>query len=72
MDREIYKTIQYIKEYLESCLEELYEEEDTNDFIYGEKTAYVDCLELLQKTMGTQITGVNYVVEERYPLLSNK
>ncbi len=66
------KLIKYMKEYLERCLDELYEEKEANDFIYGEKTAFVECLELLQSVARSPATGLNYEVEEKYPLVNGQ
>ena len=37
-------------------------------FEYGEKTAYVECLEWIQLWEYADVCGVNFEVEERYPL----
>ncbi len=68
MKKSTYKIMHYVKEYLELCLDELYGGERNNDFIYGEKTAYVECLELLQGLKGSDKIGLNYNIEKRYPL----
>ncbi len=68
MQRTTDKIIQRIKEYLERCLDELYEETETNDFIYGAKSAYVECLELLQSLKSSKRLGLHYNIEEKYPL----
>ncbi len=68
MKKSTYKTMRYLKEYLENCLDELYEEKSASEFIYGEKTAYVECLELLQQTTDAKSIGLDYAIEKRYPL----
>ncbi len=41
------KVLVYLKNLLEMNLEELYDCGGTNEFIYGEKTAYAECLEIV-------------------------
>ena len=40
-----------------------------DDFFYGEKTAYVECLEIIQQWYHAKQNGLNYNIEEKYPLL---
>lgn len=56
-----------MKELLEYYLEELNGRE-ANAFCYGEKTAYVECLEMIQKWVKSKEIGLDYIIEERYPL----
>lgn len=70
MNKTTYKILNRIKVYLECCLNELNEEELANDFICGEKTAYVECLELLQSVGKPHSLGLDYDIEERYPISS--
>ena len=44
------------------------EEADDESFIYGEKLAYVECLELLQAWEHAAAYGLDYEVEKRFPL----
>ena len=37
-------------------------------FAYGEKTAYVECLEVLSEWDKAKKYGLDFEVEERYPL----
>lgn len=48
-------------------LEELNNSE-TNDFIHGEKTAYVETLEILQRWNKSKNFGLNYEIEDKYKI----
>ncbi len=65
------ETLTYLIEIVSSYLEELsqYDIYEKNAFIYGEKTAYVECLEILQKWKDARENGLNYDIEERFPLM---
>ncbi len=39
-----------------------------DDFSYGEKTALVECLEIIQLWDEAKQAGLDYVIEDRYPL----
>lgn len=41
---------------------------DSDSFCYGEKTAYVECLEWLQQWEHAERNGLNFNVEKRFPL----
>ena len=56
-----------MKELLEYYLEELNGRE-ANAFCYGEKTAYVECLEMIQKWHRSKEIGLDYEIEKKYPL----
>ncbi len=62
------KVLIHLKKILELNLEELYDCERISDFIYGEKTAYVECLEIVQQWECAEDIGLNYEIEKRYPL----
>ena len=51
------------KEYIEEI-----EEEESDTFLYGEKTAYVECLEMIQEWEGAKVFGLNFDIEKKYPL----
>ena len=55
-----------IEEYLE-CINAMGSLED-DDFTYGEKTAYVECLEMMQLWVKAKKLGLDYRIEGRYPL----
>ncbi len=60
----------YLIRLLTFNLEELTESDpkNKNAFIYGEKTAYVECLEILQYWQHAEEYGLNYFVEDRFPI----
>lgn len=37
-----------------------------NLFVYGEKTAYVECLEILQSWEGATMHNLDYNIQEKY------
>ena len=39
-----------------------------SEFVYGEKTAYVECLEWIQQWEHAKENGLNFDVEKRFPL----
>ncbi len=41
---------------------------DENQFCYGEKTAYTECLEWLQEWEFAEANGLDFEIENRYPL----
>ena len=41
---------------------------DENQFCYGEKTAYTECLEILQEWEFAESLGLDFDVENRFPL----
>ena len=54
---------------LTAYLEELREARAAGeDFAYGEKTAYTECLELIQLWEGAKENGLDYEIEKKYPL----
>ncbi len=61
------KVLKDMKELLEFYLEELNGRE-ANAFCYGEKTAYVECLEMIQKWHRSKEIGLDYEIEKKYPL----
>ena len=67
------KSAAMILSYLEKLLTEYLEElndvtsADKNQFAYGEKTAYVECLEIIQQWESSSL-GQATCVEERFPL----
>ena len=67
MGRTAEEVLEYMKELLEVYLAELngYEK---NAFAYGEKTAYVECLEVIQLWEKAQTFGLDYDIEPRYPI----
>ena len=41
---------------------------DENQFAYGEKTAYTECLETVCRWREAELFGLDFEVEARYPL----
>lgn len=62
--------LKYMIELLTSYLEELSDIQDLpeQEFSYGEKTAYTECLEILSLWEDAKENGLNYEVEKRFPL----
>ena len=65
MEKSAEEVLKYLIGYLELCLDELYEAEE-NDFVYGEKTAYVECLEIIQTWSKAKSSGLDYDIEKKY------
>ena len=42
--------------------------EDADQFAYGEKTAYAECLEVIQLWSESEKNGLDYAIEKKYPL----
>ena len=51
------------KEYIEEI-----ENEKQDLFLYGEKTAYVECLEIIQEWEESKNFGLDFDIEKKYPL----
>lgn len=51
-------------------LEELFEYKDVEgqQFQYGERTAYTECLEWIQMWKYAELNGLDFDIEKRYPL----
>ncbi len=61
--------LRFITRKLLMYLEELAGCDDSDEeFVYGEKTAYVECLEWIQNWEEAAENGLNFEIEERYPL----
>ncbi len=56
---------------LESYLTELSDVSDAPDqqFVYGEKTAYVECLEQIAEWSEAEKHGLDFNIEDRFPLV---
>lgn len=63
------EALKYFIETVKSHLRELYDSEvvDT-DFIYGEKTAYVECLELIACWDSAEENGLDFDIELMFPI----
>lgn len=64
------QTLRYLIELCTEYLDQLKDVKDSEDeqFLYGEKTAYVECLEIIQLWEHALTSGLDYDVESRYPL----
>ena len=59
--------LKYLKELLEYYLEEL-NDLDSDRFFCGEKYAYTECLEIVQEWEKSKEIGLDYDIENRFPL----
>ena len=41
---------------------------DADGFRYGERTAYTECLEMIQQWEGAKQAGLDFEIEQKYPL----
>ena len=71
MDNTAEKILRYMKELLELYLGELNGLE-YDVFVFGEKTAYVECLELIQTWEHARSAGLDYDIEKRFPISRRK
>lgn len=64
------QTLNFLIELFTAYLDQLRDVTDSEDeqFLYGEKTAYVECLEIIQLWEHALTSGLDYNVESRYPL----
>ena len=60
----------YMTETLLFYLDELsaYVDDKVNQFVYGEKTAYTECLAMIQLWEEAQEHGLNFEIESKFPL----
>ena len=65
------QTLTYMIALLTEYLTELSDVRDapSEQFTYGEKTAYTECLEILAQWENAKKQGLNFAVEERHPLI---
>lgn len=63
--------LSYMIDLLTEYLTELSDVRDVPaaQFTYGEKTAYTECLEILAEWEDAERYGLNFNVEDRFPLL---
>ncbi len=62
------ETLKYMIELLTLTLEELNGVAEQTDFTYGEKTAYIECLEWIENWNKAPQNGLDYNVEQRFVL----
>lgn len=66
------ETLEFIIKTLLAYLEELSISDDGSDeFICGERTAYVECLEIVQGWKDAAKIGLDFDIENRFPLVSS-
>ncbi len=58
--------IRIISEYLEDLKD--FKDREEEQFQYGERTAFTECLEYLQAWDRAKEIGLDFDIEERYPL----
>ena len=58
--------IQTLLVYIDELFE--YKDEAGQEFQYGERLAYTECLEWIQEWKYAQINGLDFDIEEKYPL----
>ena len=65
------ETLIYLIDLLLFYLEELKDEKDipSQQFTYGEKTAYTECLEVLQLWKHSHEHGLDFDIEAKFPLI---
>ena len=64
------EVIKLMSEILSDYLEDLKDAKayDRDAFAYGERTAYTECLEMLQLYDDPKELGLDYDIEKKYPL----
>lgn len=64
------EVLEYMVERLSEYLEELRDTkpEDADCFGYGERTAYTECLEMVQLWEKAKQVGLDFEIEKKYPL----
>lgn len=64
------EVLTFLIDLLVTYLEDLYSLKESRQyhFIEGEKTAYVECLEIIQRWDLAGERGLNWNIEERFPL----
>ena len=58
--------IEWLLLYLEKLFE--YKDVEGQQFQYGERTAYTECLEWIQEWKYAETNGLDFDIEKRYPL----
>lgn len=64
------ETLSYVIRVVTEYLNEIQRQDPNNqdDFTYGAKTAYVECLEMIQFWEEADNEGLDYNIEDLYPL----
>ena len=58
--------IERLKNYIEELAD--YKNVESEQFQYGEKVAYTECLEIIQEWEYAEKNGLDFDIEDRYPL----
>lgn len=67
MDRTAEGILKYLIELLQYYLADLNGSED-DKFLFGQKYAFVECLEIIQEWDQARALGLDYDVEKRFPI----
>lgn len=65
------KTIELLIQIIHTDLQELYDAKNNacnRDFLLGQIYAYVECLEILQQCPSFRKMGLDYTIEDKFPL----
>ena len=64
------EVLEHMAERLLEYLEELRDTkpDDADGFGYGERTAYTECLEMIQLWENAKQVGLDFAIEKKYPL----
>ena len=60
--------LEYMAKRLTEYLEELKNSDKTSGFVYGEKTAYTECLEMIQLWKKAKEIGLDIDIEKKFSL----
>lgn len=60
--------LKYIIELFIYYLNSSEKEYNSDGFVFGERTAYVECLEIIQYWEHSHINGLNFDIEKRFPV----
>jgi hypothetical protein len=60
------RMIEILLNYIEELFD--YKDEEGQQFQYGERLAYTECLEWIQEWKYAKINGLDFDIEKRYPL----
>ena len=66
--RKINNNLLLLIDHILSSLDELKNGCPGDDFILGQKYAYVECLELLQRLASPSELHIDFAIEDKYPL----
>lgn len=67
--RKTYNILSSLVNHIFLTLDELESVYPSDDFILGQKYAYVECLELLQSLADSSALHIDFVIENKYPLV---